>query len=98
MRPVFQSELDSILLGINTLEPLNVNIYPNPTNDHVTISVIDGQNIDLQLLSLDGRVILETRFSGNTTLNTSDIPSGLYLINFRNSQGSARVEKLLISH
>jgi len=55
---------------------LNINAYPNPTNDFLTLSVADRnyENLSYQLIDLSGR-ILETKKTENST---TDIFIGRY--------------------
>lgn len=98
LRPVFQSELDSIIMGIQSPELPQFSIYPNPSNDRITINNINNEELDIWLMSLDGRVILKEHIVNNIELNVSDIPSGMYLIRAINNDGLAKVEKILVSH
>lgn len=60
---------------------LNVRLYPNPTNDLLSIA-FDESLDQLTLLTLDGKVILtETNLnSGVNQLSLAHLPSGTYLI------------------
>ena len=75
-----------------------ISIYPQPANDRVVVKS-DKININkIQLISLDGRITksfseVEIAYG---TLNISDIPAGIYLLNISTSTGEQCVKKLAV--
>ena len=63
---------------INTL----VSIYPNPVNNKLYISSdIVFKNIDISLLTLDGKLIeAKEKISLNTEIDISDLNNGMYIL------------------
>lgn len=68
-----------------------LNIYPNPVHNNLNIEFIaEDQNsiINIEVLSIDGRLIYSNRVnsgqSGNHSINTSTWMQGLYLLRVRN--------------
>ena len=99
IRPVFQSEMDSIIMGISEQQIIpEFAVYPNPTSDRVMIKNLNYDELEVSLLSIDGKTILNKRIIHEAELNVSDIPSGMYLIKAVNDKGLVKVEKILISH
>lgn len=100
IRPVFQSAMDSIIMGIpeQTFIP-EFAIYPNPAFDWVKIKNLNNdEELEVSLLSIDGKTILRKRVLLEAELNIADIPSGMYLIKAVNDKGFIKIEKLMISH
>ena len=75
----------------NTVDPAlgltTVNVFPNPAEDFVNVSVNSERAGDatVQLLSIDGRVLQTVALSLNpgrnrTVLNTAALPAGLYVV------------------
>lgn len=74
----------------NTLQQVNIeenntpffSIYPNPTSDFINISGINPKTQNLQILSLDGKLILEKYISENhqLTIDVQALPIGNYII------------------
>lgn len=67
----------------NTLNESNVNIYPNPVNDELTVLVeqLHGP-ISLQLINTLGEIIIsETTITSTTKINTQQLSSGIYFLN-----------------
>ena len=99
IRPVFQSEMDSIIMGISEQQIIpEFTVYPNPASDRVMIKNLNYDELEVSLLSIDGKTILNKRIIHEAELNVSDIPSGMYLIKAVNDKGLVKVEKILISH
>jgi PKD repeat protein len=65
----------------------NIEIYPNPANDIISINTGDvksGTEILIQIIDQTGRVILsETKFAGSSEISfdINSYPTGLYFIN-----------------
>lgn len=85
-------DIVSLVNETTKLDKNSVLVYPNPSNDNITIDyhVIENGKITISLISMDGRII-ETLISdhkkkGKYTLNKSvNIEAGCYFINFQNA-------------
>jgi endoglucanase len=82
---------------VASLYPTRLKIYPNPTNQYVNIDL--GNNsvlVNIQLLSIDGRVILNKEKIGQAieTIDVSTLQKGTYLVKVSNS--SQTTTRLLI--
>ncbi len=65
-------------------ETLNLNVFPNPAKDILTISASES-NLTIQLFDLNGKLAKEIVSEENTTqINVSDFPAGLYFLRCRN--------------
>lgn len=80
-------------------EALHYFVYPNPSNDYITI-VNQNENTEIgkiRILDLSGKMV----FSGNTsndlttTINVSQLPKGMYILQIHENQSSF-VSKLVI--
>lgn len=82
----------SSLTGINNYEINNsLSIYPNPASENITINFISSsKNTSVKIYDARGRMVknMENVKSGETTLNVSELESGLYLINVNNGKSS----------
>jgi hypothetical protein len=74
------------------LEPISkidLDIYPNPTNQKVTISGEFLKNNSITIYNLDGQIVKEyNTLSDSITLDVHDLSSGLYLIKCGNLKGT----------
>lgn len=81
--PVYFGQRPHDPIGIETLErpqPL-LRLYPNPTHDVVRIQMSDSSIQDVQIINLQGKVVLrETLHSQSQMLNIQGLPAGIYLV------------------
>jgi len=65
----------------------NVNMYPNPAKDILHIDFGMLSNASLQILNLQGQVMLSKQLSGQTKeLDISTLPAGLYFVQLESEQ------------
>ena len=83
-------DLDAVGLihvnGINSVveKEIEISIFPNPISDVFQVN-IEKEIIQIQVLNLGGKIV---SFSGNSILDISDLPSGLYLIKIITNSGT----------
>ena len=66
-------------VGIESLNQNNWKVYPNPTNEHLTIEL--DENTSIQILDVFGKIVqTETLNSGKNTIDVSTLTSGVYFI------------------
>jgi hypothetical protein len=79
----------------------NITVHPNPTDDVLHVTVTDGEIARVEMFDMFGRpVSVETHGcaslpSPQTTVNTSDIPSGLYILRITLTDGTVRNVKVV---
>lgn len=86
--------VDDIFDNVTELE-LNPNVFPRIMTNEVHIDF--GAEIDMQITitDLNGRVVLNERMNASrTTLNVSDYPNGMYLLNLVHKSGKASFKLL----
>ncbi|MVO11110.1 T9SS type A sorting domain-containing protein [Flavobacterium sp. TP390] len=67
-----------------------LNIYPNPTRNEVTIQFNALTNPQLQIIDMNGRILLNESLNySNNTLNIETLPSGIYLFKINANEGTA---------
>ena len=87
--------------GVEEYETENINIYPNPTDNVLHVSVSDGEIARIEMFDAFGRVVsVETQNfaslpSPTTTVNTSGIPSGVYVLRVTLRDGTVRTTKVV---
>jgi hypothetical protein len=79
-------------VGINELNLNNVEIFPNPVKDVITIkkSSSKPQNISVSINDINGKeLIVENNLNSasNQNINVSALSSGVYFIQIKNNQG-----------
>jgi hypothetical protein len=68
--------------ALNDVNAINLNVYPNPCRDKLMLNY-DGQsdNLHISVTDLNGRELLANDvYLGNTVIDTSSLPDGLYLL------------------
>ncbi len=95
-----QVAVSSFITSISNLaEDLGIILYPNPAQNEVRISWPEVQNneMEISLLNTMGQRIIQQQIKGqrNLTLNISDIPAGVYFVEFRQGDNSG-AKKLII--
>jgi len=84
--------------GITNTLSNSVQMYPNPAQNEVSISV-QGNSTDLIkviIFDINGRSVLEQEFVEQTTLNVSSIEGGVYFVKTFTNSDIIKVEKLII--
>lgn len=78
----------------------NVEAYPNPMNDQVTIKINDYKNKEyaIRLFDLTGREVfrLENQKTNMLTLSRNGLPSGIYFFNITDINGLQSTGKLIM--
>lgn len=57
----------------------NVVIYPNPTNNNITIS--NNSLVGVQIMSLSGNVVYSQKHNGMININVENLSNGIYILN-----------------
>ena len=101
--PYASSILCPILAPALSVEELETetafNIYPNPSNELVTIQVDELiMNMEISVINALGQTVYTEMATNNlTTINTSLFSEGLYLVQLK-SNDQITTEKLVIQH
>lgn len=68
-------------IGIVENEKANINLFPNPTSDYITIQNEQNIKLNYKILSVDGRVVLKGFSSEqNLQIDLRDLNPGMYFI------------------
>lgn len=82
-------EVGEFVVGINEdITDINVSVYPNPTNDYVTVTNVNGAKISV-INILGAEVFSTTSNEDNATIDMSNLPSGTYFVKVANENGTA---------
>ena len=98
MRPVFQSAMDSIILGIDDRPMLSAQVFPNPAKTEFTIKCNSSNRIDMEVFGIDGRSYFQESFYETTKVNVEDFSEGLYIIRLRSIAGLESTQKIIVRH
>lgn len=84
----------------------NINVYPNPSNEKVNVSIyaLNNSNINVQLFDITGKLIVTPIANHNLmigensiTISTKELNNGIYFVTLSNEFGKETV-KLIVNH
>ncbi|MGB6037473.1 MAG: family 16 glycosylhydrolase [Cryomorphaceae bacterium] len=70
-----------------TEENIELNIYPNPAKDVLTVASSITDRAQIEIYTVTGVKVLSQQTTGaKTVVSLNELPAGSYVVNFRNSQ------------
>jgi len=81
------------VLSINSNELSNLQVYPNPANDFLTIETGTLNDKLVRIFDISGKLVLDTIVT--KTLNTSNLQNGLYILEIQENDAIS-TSKLII--
>lgn len=99
-----QSTAQLIISGVNDLQQQpGIKVYPNPSNKqdlHVDLSLTKSDNVIIELITTDGRLMLTNQWYFNAgnhelTFNTGNLPAGVYNMVIRGA-GFVQVKRVTL--
>ena len=76
---------DSMPYITKNTDRYSIKIYPNPASEYLMLESGAGIEMNVILRDINGREILQERFTGTIELNVSGIPGGIYIITVSDS-------------
>ena len=83
-----------VTLSNNKFEENKISLYPNPTNNQITISGIKGDYL-YKISNTLGQIIKTGNKQNTSTINISDLNSGIYIIEITNSDNIKSTSKFI---
>ena len=72
-------------LSVNEFDNIQVNIYPNPTQSKINLSLNFSKEVDYELFSPLGKQLMNGTFtSSNEEIDLSNLPSNIYFLKVGN--------------
>jgi len=97
IRPIVGHISQTYLSAKPTLTSQNLILYPNPASDYITINGLnDNEQVNFKIISIAGQTMFTGNLGESTTINTSNLPDGMYIVVLQSSQNSFSPLKLLI--
>ncbi len=81
----------------NISDEPEIQVYPNPADGYVTIENTDNETMHCSLLNMAGYEILTRKGTSKLTIETTEVPDGLYIVKLETAKG-IRYSKILIIH
>jgi hypothetical protein len=80
-----------------TIPDSRVSVFPNPSKDKIFIKLLKQTDSKVEVYSLEGKVCFSGNYnSENISVDISDLPKGLYIINIKSQDGSINSRKKII--
>lgn len=78
----FDTSLYIGALSVNTTDAFEdkICIYPNPTQDYLNIEMDHTESTQIKLLTMAGKLVLQTEFESQIKLNTTSLAKASYLL------------------
>lgn len=90
------SSICNSITAIKTLSPSKFTIYPNPANSKIYINTDSDIEYAYSLYSLLGNKINSSMSKGSTTINISELPSGIYFLEIQQSNTIIQFKQLIV--
>jgi Secretion system C-terminal sorting domain len=74
-----------------------VQVYPNPAHDFLDIDVAGGGSSTVLIYSAQGTLLKSQRFESHATMDTRNLPAGVYICDVRRNNVSVRKIKIIKS-
>lgn len=82
----------------NKASGLNINVYPNPAVDYVTISANNSQEYFVKVTDVLGNTVIEDRFSSTKKLDVNHLKNGVYIISVFNNKQIVNTKRIVVKH
>ncbi|MGZ3862059.1 MAG: T9SS type A sorting domain-containing protein [Bacteroidia bacterium] len=85
------------LVGIQTISnSINLQVYPNPSNDKITLVLGNNDVHNIQLTDVSGRTVRSYSSSQTEfTIEKGELNAGMYLLKVTDSKGQSSLQKVL---
>ncbi len=77
---------DDVALSINTVENIDLSIYPNPVKDVLYLKVENVKIENIELFNILGKSVKNIQLK-NTTIDVSAVNSGMYILQIKTEKG-----------
>lgn len=91
--PLSNFGINSSINEIN--KNINLELYPNPTKENLTIETNSNTNQSLEIINIVGQTIYTSTFSKKTTIDVSRFPKGVYILKIINKDKESIVKKFI---
>jgi hypothetical protein len=85
--------------GMNKMINLSegkLNMFPNPSTDVTTFSLVDGLIRNITITSMEGFAMYKSEVMNNShEINVSNFKKGIYIVTVETTNGDVYIEKLM---
>lgn len=93
--------INMIVNSINSISESTIqfSLFPNPTNETVTVQFSQQANCKLEISNTLGQIIFSKAINHKSeTINLQSLPSGLYFCSVKTEDGKTAQQKLIVQH
>jgi hypothetical protein len=90
IRPIISSKMDAILKTDEIVAVPQLKLFPNPTQDIVTIRMEGGNYSGVEVYSIHGQLIIDTQ---EESVNLVDQPNGMYFFRIKGIEEVYKIVK-----
>jgi uncharacterized membrane protein YqhA len=96
---IFIQKISDKYVGIESIQPSKINLYPNPTTGLINIQLPEGSiNAQLQILDITGKTVYQREIDQqNIRINLSYLPNGIYHISMVANTGKKFYGKVMVA-
>lgn len=85
-------------LGLDYLQSIDFEVYPNPTNGELTIRHDELHLAGTYMVyDFNGKVVLKNTLNSSHQINVSELSNGIYLLRFLAKDGRTGIRKFVVS-
>ncbi len=98
IRPfISKSPIENYPQNVEAIEPKTFEpvVYPNPTHRSFAIKGLNSRSVELILMNMNGKTVLQKTYHQGNSINTSDLEPGIYFVQIRN-KAAVTTKKLMI--
>lgn len=89
--------LPSDTLSLYFVDNIDFNLFPNPANNNLTVSMKSRGKYHLRIIDLLGKIIFKDTFLNNEyNLNIHDLTKGVYYIQLKSENGSSETKTFFV--
>lgn len=68
------------VLSTESVEISNISVYPNPTADKIFISNLEGNNSQIRIFNVLGKIVHQQKNNIENGISVSQLPKGIYML------------------
>lgn len=90
------ANVDDDIKNDSKLSAENIKLYPNPTNNYITVDYTVGFN-QVRITSIDGKTVFNQKsdISNSKQIDVSNLKNGIYTLSIVTAEGATLTEKLI---
>ncbi len=93
------SHSGSLSINETNLVSQKITMYPNPSDEFVTLSGLNGIDNEVSVINIYGKVVIQSsNIKNKGVINTQNLSSGIYIVKIMKNNTVIGIKKLVIEH